>query len=256
MPTTAFSAEPMEWETEFLPYFKDEWNPGEHIAVIGPTGEGKTVFVGGIIGHCRRYSLVLDVKGGDSTLEQFGWPRIDIWPGAKDMAELCATNDEHNLPSRFLIGRKVHTHADSESLIEAIRKSQWDAYEMRHWTIYADELLVLTDPRLRFDLRPLVDEMLVAARDRGISIMGSYQQPSWVTPMMGRMATWVAVCRNRNRDVVNELADILGRDRAEIRGALKGLDKYYWILASRDQTAPLIVTNPSPPPKRKPDDAR
>ena len=69
--------------------------------------------------------------------------------------------------------------------------------------------------------------------------------------MMGRMATWIAISRNRNRDVVNELADILGRDKAEIRGALRGLEKYHWILASRDHSAPLILTSPVYRPKKR-----
>jgi hypothetical protein len=250
MATDRLEVQPMDWEDEFLPYMRTEWKPGEHVAVIAPTGEGKTIFVGGLIEGTRKYSLILDVKGGDSSLETFGWPRIEKWPGAKAMGQLCLKNDEENLPSRFLIGNRVNVHADTAKLVEAVQKALYDAFEMRHWTVYADELLVLTDPRQKFDLRPIVDEMLVTARDRGISFIGAYQQPNWVTPMMGRMATWVAVARNRNRDVVNELADILGRPKAEIRGAIKGLEKYHWILAPRDASAPLILTNPTYTPKK------
>ncbi|MDA8379889.1 MAG: hypothetical protein M0020_03525 [Actinomycetota bacterium] len=245
MSSDRLEVEALDWDTEFLPRFKDLWRPGEHVSIIAPTGEGKTVFAGGLIESCRKYALILDVKGGDTSLEEFGFPRVEKWPGHKSMGEACAKNDEEGRPSRYVIGNRARTHQDTDKLVATINQCLYDAYEMGGWTIYADELLVLTDPRQSFDLRGTVDKILVAARDRGISFVGSYQQPSWVTPMAGRQASWVVVSRNRNIDVVNGLADILGRPKAEIRGALRGLEKHHWIVVGRDASAPLMITTPS-----------
>lgn len=234
--------EALDWHTEFLPWFKDAWEPGQHVSIIAPTGAGKSVFASGIIQQ-RKYVLALDAKGGDSTLDGLGFPRLAKWPGAKQMAKNVTLNDEEGKPSRYVVGNRARTESERQTLVENITGAIKDAYEMGGWTVYADELMILTDPR-QFDLRTEVDRMLIAARDMGISFVSSYQAPTWVTPMAGKQATWVAVSYTRDTDVVNRLAEILGRPKAEIRGAIKGLERYSWIIVGRDPREPLRVTIP------------
>src|ERR1700727_3046512 len=55
------------------------WQPGEHMALDGPTGEGKTTHAVGILG-LRKYVLALDPKGEDETLSASGYQRVrSIW---------------------------------------------------------------------------------------------------------------------------------------------------------------------------------
>jgi hypothetical protein len=166
------------------------------------------------------------------------------------MAKAVTRNDEENKPSRYVIGAKSRTAAEVAKLTGTIGAAIREAYEMGGWTVYADELMILTDPR-QFNLRMEVDRMLIAARDLGISFVSSYQQPTWVTPMAGKQATWVAVSYTRDTDVVNRLAEILGRPKAEIRGAVKGLERYSWIVVGRDPREPLRVTIPTYVGKKK-----
>ena len=242
MPKPALEIEALDWNSEFLPWFKDAWQPGQHVAIIAPTGAGKSVFAKGILSN-RRYVLALDAKGGDSTLEGYGYPRLKKWPGHKEMAKTITANDDQNKPSRYVVGNLARTKADKQKLIATMKQTLDEAYEMGGFTVYADELAILTDPR-QFNLRPEVDEMLIAARDRGISFVGSFQAPTWVTPQAGKQSTWVAVSYTRDTDVVNRLAEILGRPKAEIRGAIKGLERYSWIVVGRDPREPLRVTIP------------
>jgi len=234
--------EALDWSTEFLPWFRDAWQPGEHVSLIAPTGAGKTTFASGLL-QLRKYVLALDAKGGDSTLDSLGFPRLNSWPGAKSMTRTVEHNDNEGLPSRYVVGAKSRTEAETKKLIQTIGAAIREAYEMGGWTVYADELMILTDPR-QFNLRTEVDRMLIAARDLGVSFVSSYQQPTWVTPMAGKQATWVAVSYTRDTDVVNRLAEILGRPKAEIRGAVKGLERYSWIIVGRDPREPLRVTIP------------
>jgi len=60
----------MPWETEFLPYMKTHWKQGEHVCLVAPTGEGKTVFETQLIGRLRRFVLIFDAKGDDATLDE------------------------------------------------------------------------------------------------------------------------------------------------------------------------------------------
>src|SRR5271156_3266540 len=55
------------------------WQPGEHMALDGPTGEGKTTHAVGILAT-RKYVLALDHKGEDETLSASGYERVtSIW---------------------------------------------------------------------------------------------------------------------------------------------------------------------------------
>lgn len=254
MPNPQLDILPLDWDTEFLPWFKDAWQPGEHVSIIAPTGAGKSVFASGIIKQ-RKYVLALDAKGGDSTLDALGFPRLPKWPGSKQMAKNVTLNDEENRPSRYVVGNRARTEADRKGLVDTITACIKDSYEMGGWTIYCDELMILTDPR-QFDLRTEIDRMLIAARDMGISVVSSYQAPTWVTPMAGKQATWVAVSYTRDTDVVNRLAEILGRPKNEIRGAIKGLERYSWLIVGRDPREPIRVTIPSyEAPKKANEDA-
>jgi hypothetical protein len=237
--------EPLVWGEPggFVEWFRQTWQPGEHVSVIAPTGAGKTTFVGGLLDGCRRYVLAIDPKGGDDTLGGLGYERLSRWPGNRKLHQMVADNDDNGMPSRYVVGPIIHTVADRERHTEVVRQALEGAYEMGNWTVYADELQILTDPRM-MDLRKEVDRLLISARYKGLSFVSSYQAPSWVTPHAAKMSTWCAVSYTRDTDVVNRLAEILGRPKPEIRGALQGLDKYTWLMVGRDPREPVRVTLP------------
>jgi hypothetical protein len=237
------TVEPLVWESDFCPWFRSVWEPGEHLSVIAPTGAGKTTFIGGLFKSCRRYVLAVDPKGGDSTLEGLGYERLTSWPGVRRLGRMVAENDERGLPSRYIVGPKVSTKADEPRLREVVRQSLDDAFTMGGWTYYVDELQILTDPRM-MNLRQEADRMLISARYKALSFVSSYQAPSWVTPHAAKMSTWCAISYTRDIDVVNRLAEILGRPKPEIRGAVEGLDPYTWLLVGRDPREPVRVTLP------------
>jgi len=246
-----FEVEPLPWSQPggFVDWFRDSWKPGEHISVIAPTGAGKTTLVGGLL-QLRRYVLALDPKGGDSTLSGLGYQRLSQWPGEKQLAKMVVSNDEDGKPSRYVIGPRVLKHSDHTQLRDVTKMALDDAFTMGGWTVYADELQIMTDNRM-MGLRKEADRMLIAARDKGLSFVSSYQAPSWVTPHAAKMSTWVFVSYTRDTDVVNRLAEILGRPKPEIRGAIAGLDRYSWMCVGRDPREPIRLTLPDfIPPKR------
>lgn len=51
------------------------WKPGQHAALIGPTGEGKSTHSVGMMG-LRKWVVALDPKGEDETLQASGYERV------------------------------------------------------------------------------------------------------------------------------------------------------------------------------------
>ena len=235
-----FEVEALVWK-DFREWFAQEIEPGQHGAIVSPTGSGKTVLAGGLL-DLRRYVLAVDPKGGDSSLERLGYERLETWPGEKAMDRKIQRNDDANKPSRYVVGPKIRKHEDTERLGEVIRDTLRGAYSMGGWTVYVDELQLATDPRLGINVRKEVDQMLIAARDRALSCWTSYQSPSWVTPHASRMATWMAVSYTRDREAIRALAGNLGRPTNEVAGMIAGLDPYAFAVVTRDPKAPVRVT--------------
>ena len=176
-------------------------------------------------------------------MSTLGYERLNKWPGIKEITKKLDKNDEHDLPTRFLIGGANRTEEEYQKLVSTMKSTLEDAWSMGGWTLYVDELQILTDHRM-MNLRQQCDRLLIAARDRGISFVSSYQAPSWVTPQASRQASWVAVSYTQDDDVVGRLAEVLGRSKAEVRGAFKGLDRFAWVIVGRNPKEPYRVTIP------------
>lgn len=239
----------LSWD-EFCALLKREWEPGEHMAFIAPTKQGKTTALHGILTKTdRKFVLALDPKGGDSNLSKLGWPRIPEVPRRKpwwqfwkrDIYEQMAEGE----PFRAIVGIVARTVDDRQSLTEALRRSLREIYEQGGWTVAVDEFQILADKRM-MDLGTEVETLLIAARDRGVSVVTLFQAPRWVPRAAVDQCGWVLVGLTRDHDVVDRLAEILGRSRAEIHGAIDGLASrdYSWLVARNNPRAPLIVTRP------------
>ena len=55
-----------QWQT----LMKSAWHQGEHVAIIGPTGTGKTTITQRLL-ECREYVVILAVKKYDETINRF-----------------------------------------------------------------------------------------------------------------------------------------------------------------------------------------
>lgn len=225
----------MRW-SQFAEMFRKRWEPGQHVALIGPTGVGKSTLAVNIL-PLRRYVVVLDLKGGDSTvrtLQKKGFKRISTWPPPKRLWREA----EEGQPLRLIVGPELREISDRPKQIEVFRSSLQSMYAQGGWTVYVDELQVAAE---RMKLGEEISELLVAGRDRGLSLVSSYQRPANVPRAASEMATWVAVWYTRDVDTVNRLAEMVGRPKPEIRGAIRGLEDHCILLFSRNPREPIIA---------------
>lgn len=230
----------LEWPA-FAQMFREVWQPGQHIALIGPTGVGKTTVAGHLLAQ-RRYVLALDPKGGDSTLgelESRGFERIDKWPPPRKVYEAIANNE----PARLIVGGAVNTEADRKKLRALFAATLAGAFEQKGWTVYVDELQIASDQRM-MNLTAQIEHNLIAARDRKVSIVSSFQRPARVPRTASDQATYLFVWYTRDDDVVKRIAEMMGRPKPEVRGAVSELDEHAILMVSRNPREPMIVSKP------------
>ena len=223
----------------FQRWFQDAWEPGQHIALVGPTNSGKTTTAVQLC-QLRPWVLALDIKGGDTTLSRSGWPRITKWPPDARTYERM----EKGQPVRLIVGSAARGSAAMRQRRELMHRVLEDAWVQGGWTIYVDELQLLSDVRMGMRLGVQVEEFLIAARDAQISVVSSYQAPRRTPRAAADQATWIVVYYTRDIDIVNRLSEMAGRPRPEIRGAVRGLKRPSILVVSSDPAQPIVVTRP------------
>lgn len=225
---------------EFLKRQRDKWEPGEHWAMVAPTGEGKTTFTAGLV-KTRKFVLGLDQKGGDKTLAALGWERMLRWPPSRADYKAMAEGE----PFRRIIGSVKRDSGGRTERRELCRKVLEAAMEQPGWTILAPDLAALTARQFGNAWDEMV-ELLILARDAGTSIVTDFQRPAGVPREAGEMATYLGIGYTRDKDTVSRLAEMMGRSAAEIRGAVNGLADlpYGWLVVSRRPRDPIVLTRP------------
>ena len=236
--------EMLGWD-QFLERMGKVWNPGEHWALIVPTGGGKTTFAAGLA-KTRKYSLALDPKGGDTTLAmletRFGWQRITSWPPPREVYDRI----EEGQPAHLIVGGRITRLDDFKNkLAPLFDKAIKGAFEQKGWTVYIDELQIAADRRM-MNLMANIELMMIAARDRAVSMVTSYQRPANVPKTASNQATWLVIYHTRDRDTVDTIAHMMGRPKDEVRGVVGALPKHCVVVVNRSPRMPMLVTLPDP----------
>jgi len=229
--------EALQW-TDFLKRMATDWKPGEHWSFIVPTGGGKTTIAGGLA-KTRRFVLGFDVKGGDTTMKKFGWERLTKWPPTRQDREDMADGK----PFRRLVGSTDKSREGRLRRYALCKKVLRDVLEEGGWTVLATDAKILTHPKFG-GLWDDYEELILMARDAGVSVMTDMQRVSGQPRESSDQATWLAVGYTRDVDAVNRLGEMMGRSRAEMRGAIDALGDlpYGFLVVNRDPHMPIILT--------------
>lgn len=258
----------LDWEHEFLPWARGKyprhhldgqiialpppWKPGQHWALIGPTGEGKSTHAVGILG-LRKWVLSLDPKGEDETLESSGYQRLRTMPPPSDrMSWLRRTPREgtdewiwdrvdKNLPVGLIAGFEAVTDEEDTALHKLMQDSVTWCRRTRGWTLYVDEFELLSSQRM-FRLGPDIERMLITARRAGTSVVTSFQAAAWVSKHATRQASYSSLWPTRDRQMIKNVAEAMGRDWRTVAAAIDELPPFHTLTIPKQIRAPMLIT--------------
>jgi hypothetical protein len=229
------------------------WQPGQHVALIGKTREGKTNFAVWLLSELRKFILALDPKGEDESLSKSGWTRVTTVPGGhrkprpgskewRTWRDLDKARAEGR-PVRVIVGMQSRTRADDVANRVLMRDAIEYARQSGGWSLYVDEHQILSDRRMYGLGEDIARQAISAARDK-MSVLASMQYLAWVEKAATRQSTLVVLWRTRSRDLIKLAAEVTGRDWREIAAALDELPKYWLLLISDELRAPMLMVRP------------
>lgn len=226
------------------------WQPGQHIAAIGKTREGKTNFFVWLLEETRRYVLALDPKGEDESLSASGWVRVSTVPFGTAKPKWLSgewrtwrdldTDRAEGRPVRAIAGIHSRTREGDAMNRQLMRDAVEYVRQVGGFTLYVDEHQVFSDPRM-FNLgKDIARQAITAARD-GVSVITSMQYLAWVERASTRQATMIAMCRTGDKDLIRSAAQMAGRPYRAIEAALQQLPKFWWLIIPDEQRAPMLM---------------
>ncbi len=188
----------LRW-ADFAAYFGRHHRQGEHVALVGPTGSGKSVLglelckiVGARTASDGRPArvVVFGTKPRDRTLSRLGWPVIREWPPGY--------GQEHVIV--WPRPRDPQTAARRQSRV--FREVMRAIYREGGQTVYLDEIADFEEPMTAggFGLGGLVSQYWRAARSLDLTLIAGTQRPRNVGRGMWSEPTWVCVFRVDDED--------------------------------------------------------
>lgn len=209
---TPAAATVLEWPA-FAELFRRRHRQGEHVAIVGPTGSGKSVLGLALCtiiasrqatdGRPARV-VVLATKPRDRTVSALGWPRITEWPPGY--------GQEHVIV--WPRPRDPETRAARQS--RAFARVMRAIYTEGGQTVYIDEVSYFErKPPNGLGLAALIEEFWQSARSLDLTLIAGTQRPRHVTLSMWSEPTWLFAFRLEDENDLKRVGELGGRRQFE-----------------------------------------
>lgn len=214
----------------FLPNFIHEWEQGEHVAVLGPTGQGKSILLTRLArarAKVKRAEVIIfGTKPRDSTLSDLGWPIIEKWEdreyGQKQLIFWPPYGDPKTAAKR------------QAEIFEPVLRT---LFMEGSRTLLVDEI---RDFETRMGMTDLMEEFWWMGRSNKISFMAGTQRPRWVSRSMFSEPSWLFLFPFYDIDDLRRISEI-GGDTHVIRQIVSELPEHHF-LCIRRRTREMVIS--------------
>lgn len=202
---------------EFLNSMK--WKQGEHVALIGPTGLGKTTLSLDLMAK-RKFCCIIGTKPRDNTLAKFAQDN-----DYRIVKEFPSYFDER-LHKRLLLWPKLTSMEKQRYQRQAIGHALQTMFKQGGWAINADEVSYLNND-LR--LEPLLKLIWQQGRSIGLSLVATTQRPVNVPLFMYDQSTHLFFFRDNDEANLRRIGGIGWLNARQIRETVAKIPKHYFL---------------------------
>lgn len=213
---------PVMSRAAYMAGMRATWAQGEHIAIIGPTGTGKTTLARDLL-LAREYVVALAVKRHDDTLDTFKpqYKVITKWP------------PDYNT-KRVVLWLKPSALADSAKQRQAVLDAMERVYLAGGWCVYFDDLSYICD-QLR--IKTPVVTFFNQGRSSGLSVVASVTRPRKVPLEAFTQTRHTIMFHFGDKQEVERVAEIAGMDRRSMMILNSQLGPHDFLAMSHGQIA-------------------
>lgn len=218
--------------------------PGEHVAIIGPTGQGKTVLQNNIL-PMFPFVAVFATKPVDISMNRLiddgGYIKLAKWHALNpiDTPRRVIWPDASSIHS---VDTQAKVFGDAFERI--FRESGRPAHTPVGWAIAIDEMWYMINV---LKLERHVRMVLLQGRSIGISLIAATQRPAFVPLEIYDQSTHLFFFRDNDRRNLDRLSNINARDSALIKDVVSNLDTHQ-VLYINTRTGRMVRTH-APAPK-------
>jgi hypothetical protein len=215
------------WDDFLNRIFK--WRQGEHVTLIGPTGQGKTTLARHILPQ-RNYVVNFVTKKKDTLIGEFkrdGYKVMKLWE-----------TPHQSVPRVLLQPAFAKDEPRERHQREGFKLALDRAFDETGWTVYLDEVLYITND---LSLERQVKRLWHQGRSLKVSVVAGTQRPALVPLLAYSQATHLFFWRNTDHNDMRRLGSLGGVDNKLIQGIVGQLPKYE-VLYLNTRTSDLVQT--------------
>lgn len=229
------TVERVSW-AELGPEFLSTWGMPkgkfmpEHLAILGPTGSGKSFFMTHILKERAEmrgsHVVILATKPADATLTNLKWPIISKWPPKYDQSQVIFW------PKAGRLNESLDKQRDS---VLTMLDELWHANS--NIIVAFDEIAYLeSDLKIKTPLTRYWRE----ARALGITIVASTQRPRFVSRYMWSESSWTVAFRPKDEEDAEQVATVLGNRKFFKDFLMDELQPKEFVVINRDSRTAYI----------------
>lgn len=225
---------------EFLDVFATNYQPGEHVTIIGPTNSGKTTLVFQMLDRVATPELpavILVMKPKDSTVttaaKRMGFYRTERWPPpTKRDWRVWRPTFGQKIRGWIYWPRQSLTNIRRDDAMLSVHfgKAIGDCYRTGNRIVFVDEAHAVQN---ELKLRPEMDAVLMRGRSLGCGGWFATQRPRYVTLNMYSQAEHVILFRTPDDRDLKVYSEIGGVDTKVLARTVTDLERYESVYIGR-----------------------